>query len=223
MFKRQRLPVVAVAPDEKLADVQVLQCNNVEAGMLLAEHLVDLGHTRIAFAGGPTHSIDSRHRLRGLREGLARRRLRLDPALVYSCGSWELEAGTAFAQSLLGRPLPMTAIVFANDALALGVLRVAHERGIRVPDDVSVAGFDGLPLGTISWPSLTTVAQPIRDMGRVACRRLFEAIAQPGSVEQIQFRMTLVPRESTGTARAVGRPRLQPVPRPGSAATGEPS
>ncbi len=218
-----RLPVVAVAPDEKLADVQVLQCNNVEAGMLLAEHLVDLGHTRIAFAGGPTHSIDSRHRLRGLREGLARRRLRLDPALVYSCGSWELEAGTAFAQSLLGRPLPMTAIVFANDALALGFLRVAHERGIRVPDDVSVAGFDGLPLGTISWPSLTTVAQPIRDMGRVACRRLFEAIAQPGSVEQIQFRMTLVPRESTGTARAVGRPRLQPVPRPGSAATGEPS
>ncbi|MFO7302305.1 MAG: LacI family DNA-binding transcriptional regulator [Acidobacteriota bacterium] len=218
-----RLPVVAVAPDEKLADVQVLQCNNVEAGMLLAEHLVDLGHTRIAFAGGPTHSIDSRHRLRGLREGLARRRLRLDPALVYSCGSWELEAGTAFAQSLLGRPLPMTAIVFANDALALGFLRVAHERGIRVPDDVSVAGFDGLPLGTISWPSLTTVAQPIRDMGRVACRRLFEAIAQPGSVEQIQFRMTLVPRESTGTARAVGRPRLQPVPRPGPAATGEPS
>ena len=218
-----RLPVVAMAPDEKLADVQVLQCNNVEAGMLLAEHLVDLGHTRIAFAGGPTHSIDSRHRLRGLREGLARRRLRLDPALVYSCGSWELEAGTAFAQSLLGRPLPMTAIVFANDALALGFLRVAHERGIRVPDDVSVAGFDGLPLGTISWPSLTTVAQPIRDMGRVACRRLFEAIAQPGSVEQIQFRMTLVPRESTGTARAVGRPRLQPVPRPGSAATGEPS
>lgn len=217
-----RLPVVAVAPDERLADVQVLHCNNVEAGGLIAEHLADLGHSRVAFAGGPAHSIDSKHRLRGIREGLARRRLRLDPALVFSCGGWELEAGTTFAQSLLGRPLPMTAIVFANDALALGFLRVAHERGIRVPQDVTVTGFDGLPMGALSWPSLTTVAQPIRDMGRVACRRLFEAIAQPGSVEQIQFRMTLLPRESSGRAPAsTDKVHLKPVARPEPAVSGE--
>jgi LacI family transcriptional regulator len=217
-----RLPVVSVAPDERLPDVQVLHCNNIEAGILIADHLVDLGHTRIAFVSGPAHSIDSKHRLRGVREGLVRRRLRLDPALVYSCGSWALEAGTTFAQALLGRPLPMTAIIFANDALALGFLRVAHERGVRVPQDVSVAGFDGLPQGAIAWPSLTTVAQPIRDMGRVACRRLFEAIAVPGSVEQIQFRMTLVPRESTGAAAAgAAQARLQPVVRTGSGVAGE--
>lgn len=217
-----RLPVVAVAPDERLPDVQVLHCNNFEAGILIAEHLVDLGHTRIAFAAGPPHSIDSKHRLRGVREGLARRKLRLDPALIYSCGGWALEAGTTFGQSLLGRPLPMTAIVFANDALALGFLRVAHERGVRVPQDVSVTGFDGLPLGAISWPSLTTVAQPIRDMGRVACRRLFEAIAQPGAVEQIQFRMTLVPRESSAPVPATGeKVRLQPVPGPVTRLVGE--
>jgi LacI family transcriptional regulator len=208
-----RLPVVAVAPDERLADAQILQCNNVEAGALIADHLVGLGHTRIAFVGGPAHSIDSKHRLRGVREGLARHKLRLDSALVYSCGDWALEAGTTFAQSLFGRPLPMTALIFANDALALGFLRVAHERGVRVPDDISVAGFDGLPLGTISWPSLTTVAQPIRDMGRVACRRLFEAIATPRPAESIQFRMTLVPRESTGPAPTAGRAFLQPVVR----------
>jgi LacI family transcriptional regulator len=216
-----RLPVVAVAPDERLADVQVLHCNNFEAGVLIAEHLADLGHTRIAFAGGPAHSIDSKHRLRGVREGLARRKLRLDPAMVFSCGSWAFEAGTTFAQSLLGRPLPMTAMVFANDALALGFLRVAHERGVRVPQDISVTGFDGLPLGALSWPSLTTVAQPIRDMGRVACRRLFEAIAQPGAVEQIQFRMTLLPRESSGRAPvSTETVRLQPVLRPGAVSGG---
>jgi LacI family transcriptional regulator len=216
-----RLPVVAVAPDERLADVQVLHCNNFEAGVLIAEHLADLGHTRIAFAGGPAHSIDSKHRLRGVREGLARRKLRLDPAMVLSCGSWAFEAGTTFAQSLLGRPLPMTAMVFANDALALGFLRVAHERGVRVPQDISVTGFDGLPLGALSWPSLTTVAQPIRDMGRVACRRLFEAIAQPGAVEQIQFRMTLLPRESSGRAPvSTETVRLQPVLRPGAVSGG---
>lgn len=217
-----RLPVVAVAPDERLPDVQVLHCNNVEAGSLVADHLADLGHVRIAFAGGPPHSLDSKHRLRGLREGLARRRLRLESSLVFSCGGWELDAGTAFAKSLLGRPLPMTAIVFANDALALGFLRVAHERGVRVPQDISVIGFDGLPLGAISWPALTTVAQPIRDMGRVACRRLFEAIAAPGTVEQIQFRMTLVPRESTGRAQATAeRGHLQPVLRAEPVAGGE--
>ena len=208
------IPLVAVAPDERLPDVQVLHCNNIEAGSQVAEHLVDLGHTWVAFAGGPPHSLDSRHRLRGVREGLERRGLKLDPAMIFSCGGWELEAGTTFAQSLLGRPLPMTAIIFANDALALGFLRVAHERGVRVPQDVSVTGFDGLPLGALSWPSLTTVAQPIRDMGRVACRRLFEAIVQPGSVEQIQFRMTLLPRESSGRAPAVAeKSRLHPVVR----------
>jgi len=217
-----KLPVVVVAPDERLPDVQVLNCNNVEAGGMIADHLADLGHTRIAFAGGPAHSLDSRHRLRGLREGLARRRLRLDPSLIYSCGGWAIETGTTFARSLLGRPLPMTAIVFANDALALGFLRVAHERGVRVPQDVSVAGFDGLTLGALSWPSLTTVAQPIRDMGRVACRRLFEAIAAPGKVEQIQFRMTLLPRESSARIVPVTeKGHLKPVVRSDLAAGGE--
>ncbi len=218
-----RLPTVVVAPDETTTDVQVLHCLNVEAGASLANHLADLGHTRIAFAGGPDHAIDSRHRLRGLRDGLARRRIRLDPALVFSCGSWAYAAGVSFAEGLLDAPLAMTALVCANDALALGVMRVAHERGVRVPQTLSVAGFDGLPLGGLSWPSLTTVAQPIREMGRVACRRLFEVIADPERIEKIQFRMQLVPRESTGPAPAVGsRPRrLQVVshdPRPAETA-----
>jgi LacI family transcriptional regulator len=208
------LPIVAVVPDEMATDVPVLQCNNLEAGELAADHLVGLGHASIAFAGGPPHSLDSKHRLRGLREGLARRGHRLDPALVFSCGGWEQEAGAAFATMLLDKPLGVTAVVFANDALALGFLRVAHERGVRVPKDVSVLGFDGLPFGALAWPSLTTVAQPMREMGRVACRRLFDAIADPGRIEKIQFRMHLVARESTGPAPALaprGR-QLRAVP-----------
>jgi LacI family transcriptional regulator len=212
------LAVVSVNPDERVHDVQTLQCNNVEAGELIAHHLADLGHTQIAFAGGPPHSTDSKQRLRGLTDGLAARGIELDPALILSCGSWEQEAGTAFGRALLGRPLPMTALVFANDALALGFLRVAHERRVRVPNDLSVAGFDGLAAGALSWPSLTTVAQPTRDMGRVACRRLFETIADPSRVERIQFRMSLVARESTGravTPAAAQSPvLLHPVLRP---------
>jgi LacI family transcriptional regulator len=207
------LAVVTVNPDERLHDVQMLQCNNLEAGELVAHHLADLGHTRIAFAGGPAHALDSKQRLRGLTDGLAARGIALDPAMVMSCGSWDQEAGTIFGQSLLGRPLPMTAIVFANDALALGFLRVAHERSVRVPADLSVVGFDGLAAGALAWPSLTTVAQPTRDMGRVACRRLFEAIATPGREEKIQFRMTLVVRESTGPAPAQAA-AVHPFPAP---------
>lgn len=217
------LPVVSINPDERMHDVQTLQCNNVEAGELVAQHLVDLGHSRVAFAGGPGHSLDSKQRLRGLREGLGRRGVRIDPALVLSCGSWDLDAGIAFGQSLLGRPLPMTAIVFGNDALALGFLRVAHERNVRVPQDLSVIGFDGLPAGALSWPSLTTVAQPIRDMGRIACRRLFEAIVNPERVEKIQFRMTLLARESSGPAPALrtGSTHLHAVTRVAASAEGE--
>jgi LacI family transcriptional regulator len=133
-----------------------------------------------------------------LREGLAGRGIQLDAAHVYSCGSWEIEAGSSFATELLSQKLPVTALVFANDALALGFMRVAHERGVRIPDNLSVVGFDGLPFGALAWPSLTTVVQPIREMGRVACRRLFESIAHPGRVEKVQFRMELLVRESSG-------------------------
>jgi LacI family transcriptional regulator len=81
-------------------------------------------------------------------------------------------------------------------------MRVAHERGIRIPQDLSVVGFDGLPFGALAWPSLTTVVQPIREMGRVACRRLFEAIASPGRIEKVQFRMELLVRESSAPPAA---------------------
>ena len=196
-----RLPVVAVVPDETTPEAQVLQCNNIEAGAAVAEHLADLGHQRIGFVGGPAHSIDSKHRLRGLREALSLRGIRLDPDAVYSCGSWEIEAGAVFAHEVLGPRLAITALVFANDALALGFMRVAHERGVRIPQDLSVVGFDGLPFGAIAWPSLTTVVQPIQEMGRVACRRLFEAIAHPGRIEKVQFRMELLVRESSAPPR----------------------
>jgi LacI family transcriptional regulator, galactose operon repressor len=208
-----QLPTIAVVPDETVDHVQLLRCNNVAAGTLAANHLADLGHTRIAFAGGPEHSIDSKHRLRGLREGLAARGIRLDPKAVFACGSWEVSAGTTFAQAFLEQPLSVTAIVLANDVLAFGFMRVAQQRGIKMPQELSIVGFDGLPEGALFYPALTTVSQPMREMGRVACRRLFEAIEDPGRIEKTEFAMELVVRESTGPAgplKPIER-RLRPV------------
>jgi LacI family transcriptional regulator len=194
------VPVVAVAPDETVPQALVLRCNNLAGGTLVAQHLAELGHRRIAFAGGPAHASDSKHRLRGLREGLEARGITLDPEFVVACDTWEVESGSALAEQWLAKPFPMTAVVFANDALAFGFMRVALRHGIRMPADLSVIGFDGLPEGALLFPALTTVAQPMRDMGRVATERLFDALGDPGRVERVEFPVDLLIRESTGPA-----------------------
>ena len=208
-----QLPVVAVVPDENVAHVQVLRSNNLAAGALVADHLANLGHRDVAFASGPKHSIDSQHRLHGLRDGLSRRGVRLSIDHVYPCKSFDVEAGARLAEDLLARPLEVTAIVMANDALAFGFMGIAIRRGIRMPADLSIVGFDGLPQGTLVYPALTTVAQPIQEMGRVACQRLLETIGAPGRIEKIEFPMQLIVRESTAPPPNLPRkPRhLRPV------------
>lgn len=210
-----QLPAVIIAPDEISTDVQVVRCNNIAAGAAAGAHLASLGHRRIAFGGGPPHSIDSKHRLRGLREELARRGMPLPEELVFVCGSYASDAGERFAREFFEAQADATAVVLANDALAVGFMRVAQQRGVRMPQHLSVMGFDGLPLGALLCPALTTVSQPMREMGRIACRRLFEAIEAPGRTETIEFPMTLIVRESTGPA-AAARPALHLVLPPGA-------
>ena len=206
-----QLPTVIVAPDEIATDVQVVRCNNLAAGAAVARHLTALGHTRIAFAGGPEHSIDSKHRLRGLRDELSRRRIRLEPRHVFVCGSYTSDAGERFATRFFEEAIDATALVLANDALAFGFMRVALQRGVRMPDDLSIVGFDGLAQGALLCPALTSVFQPMRLMGRVACSRLFESIEGPGRTELTEFPMELIERESTGPARAAGASPLHLV------------
>ena len=193
-----QLPVISVAPDEIVRQVHVVRCNNIAAGAAVADHLVALGHRKIGFAGGPEHSIDSRHRLRGLQNRLKQLSAPLEPARIWWCGSYDAAAGIAFARTLLATPLACTSLVMGNDALALGFLRVAQQRGIRIPESLSIVGFDNLPEGALLWPGLTTVAQPMREMGRTACRRLFESINANLETRPIEYPMELVVRESTG-------------------------
>ena len=89
-------------------------------------------------------------------------------------------------------------------------MRVALQRGVRMPQQLSVLGFDGLPAGALFYPALTTVSQPMREMGRVACCRLFEAIETPGRIESTEFAMALIERESTGPAPGAQRAAAAP-------------
>ena len=210
LFRRAvkaQLPVVAVVPDENVPDADVLRSNNLAGGALVADHLVNLGHRHIAFAGGPKHSIDSKHRLRGLQEQLANRGATLASDHIYSCDSFEFDSGTAFAEQFLSRPLDVTALVMANDALAFGFMHFALRRGVKIPEELSLVGFDGLPEGALVYPALTTVAQPMQEMGRVACQRLLELLGTPRRLEKIEFPMLLVVRESTTQPLASARVR----------------
>ena len=123
-----QLPTVQVAPHEILRMAAVIRGDNLTAGRTVASHLASLGHRVVGFAGGPRYSLDSQHRLRGLRDELRRRGVALHARSTAFCGSYQAEAGARFAQKLLERPLDVTAMVFGNDALALGFMCVAQQR-----------------------------------------------------------------------------------------------
>jgi len=198
-----QLPIVAVAPDETLTDVAVLRADNIVAGRTLGAHLAELGHRRVGFAGGPSVSVESRHRLQGLRAELAKRGIQMRKQDVCFCASYDAEEGAAYAQTFLRQPTPPTAVVLGSDALAIGFIRAARQRGVQVPGDLSVAAFDGIPEGARSWPGLTTMVQPMREMGRDACRHLFRAIGAADQRTIVSYSMTLVVRESTTVPRTV--------------------
>jgi LacI family transcriptional regulator len=200
-----QLPIVAVAPDETLRDVSVLRADNIGAGRMLGAHLAEFGHRWVAFAGGPHASVESRHRLQGLREEVGKRGVQMRDEDVCFRASYEADEGAAFAQTFLRRRTRPTAVVLGNDALAIGFIRAVQQQGINVPADLSVAGFDGIPEGAWSWPGLTTMAQPMREMGRDACRRLFLEIGAGEDRTNVEYAMTLVVRESTSVARTEAR------------------
>ncbi|MGI5239006.1 LacI family DNA-binding transcriptional regulator [Dactylosporangium sp. CA-139066] len=170
---------------------------NFAGGTQATEHLVALGHRRIGFAGLPAQIAASRERLHGYRNALELAGIDADPSLVVH-GGFTAAAGCRMALELLARPDPPTAIFAACDGAAFGVFEAARQLGRRVPQDLSIVGFDDIEPAKLSSPPLTTVHQPIADMGRVALRTL-HTLARGGTPDSphIQLATHLVVREST--------------------------
>jgi LacI family transcriptional regulator len=191
-------PVVVVDP-LRVRDTRCITIGttNFTGGVTAAEHLLSLGHRRIGHAGGP-HSFDSSHaRLAGLSSALRKERIELDETLV-THGAFTYDAGRQAAHELLDRPDRPTAIFAASDEIALGVMEEARRRSIRIPQDLSVVGFDDTFVASHSVPPLTTVAQPLLEMGRVATRSLAQMIANDVvSTRHIDLATRLVVRDST--------------------------
>jgi DNA-binding LacI/PurR family transcriptional regulator len=202
--RKAHIPMVFVAPDENYEAGPVFKTHNREGAVQLARHLVQLGHRRVGFLGGPQASVDSRDRLRGLRDGLGEAGLTVNKALISYAESYTSEEGVPYARRWLklAKARQPTAVACGNDSLALGFMRTVLQAGVRVPNEVSVTGFDGVTEGALYWPGLTTVKQPSHDLGMAACKLLLRTIeggpADPTA--RVDLPPQLVVRESTGPA-----------------------
>lgn len=183
------------------ASIRSVGTTNWQGGVTAARHLVELGHRRIAAIGGPDDLWSCRARLDGYRAALRRAGLPVDEALV-RCDHLTANGGLRQATELLGLPEPPTAIMAGNDAQAFGVLQALAERGLRAPDDVSVTGFDDLPIATWASPPLTTIRQPLAAMAATAFWMLTSAGAEAQTrPRHVELDTSLVIRGSTAPLR----------------------
>lgn len=161
-----------------------------------ARHLVDLGHTRIGFIAGPKGFRSRKERQEGFVEGLRSKGLSLAKELCVD-GAYTFESGVAAAETLLSRKARPTAIFASNDEMAAGVYQVARQRGLSIPGNLSVVGFDDTPVSSRLWPALTTVRWPILEMGRAAAAKLIRSSEAPAMETVEPFPAHFVRRGST--------------------------
>ncbi|MFD5560763.1 LacI family DNA-binding transcriptional regulator [Kitasatospora griseola] len=201
------IPFVVLDPAGDPADgVPAVGTGNWQGGLAATRHLLDLGHRRIAVISGPSGMMCSRARVDGYRTALETARLPVDPELIHE-GDFHHEAGYAAARALLTRDDRPTAIFAGNDLQALGVYEAARELGLRVPQDLSVVGFDDLPLARWVGPPLTTVRQPLVEMAETAARLAVElGRGEHPAATRVDLATSLVVRASTAPPPADSPP-----------------
>ena len=199
------LPTVAVAGHKVFPGVTNIVLDHRHAARMALQHLVDLGHTRIAFLKGSRFSSDSEVRWNAILEVARELNLEVKPELTVQIDIDDPtpQLGYPFAKQLLQRRVPFTALFAYNDLSAIGAIRAFQEEGLRVPDDISVVGFDDIQGAAYNTPSLTTVRQPLVRMGAIAAQTLLERIEnKKNEPREIAIEPELVVRESTGKLSA---------------------
>jgi LacI family transcriptional regulator len=179
-------------------DVDVVLSDNRQGGYLATRHLIDLGHSRIACLAGPSNVTPSSERVTGYLQALREAGLAPDEKLIVS-GNFRAESGFQIIQDLLRLPEPPTAVFASNDLMAIGAMRAAAQNGLRVPEDISIVGFDDIELASYVIPALTTVRQPKSEMGKAAVELLIrQTKTGKGSADYTMLENKLIIRDSTG-------------------------
>jgi LacI family transcriptional regulator len=192
---------VVIDPRLPLDDrIPAVSAANSSGADQVTRHLLELGHRRIAAITGPRDWLATEERRRGYHAALASAGILPDPALEIEA-DFEIAGAARATQALLDRPDPPTAIFAFNDNLAIGTIQAVHARGLRVPEDLSVAGFDDSEHASLITPALTTVRQPLAEMGRTAVNLLRRLIdGQRVETLHVELGTRLVVRDSTGPA-----------------------
>jgi LacI family transcriptional regulator len=201
-FNDAGVPCVVIDPvDLPGPQVPSVGATNWAGGMDATRHLIELGHRRIGVVGGLPHLLCSRARIDGYRAAIETAGLTVDPTLVRH-GDFHHAGGFARACELLDLPEPPTAIFAGSDIQALGVVEAARARGLDVPGDLSVVGFDDLPLASWVSPPLTTVRQPLADMGHTAVAMLTDLMeGRSLRSNRVELATELVVRASAAAPR----------------------
>ncbi|KIL41274.1 transcriptional regulator [Gordoniibacillus kamchatkensis] len=197
-LQSRSVPLAMIAREASSLAVDTVVADDFVGGVLAAEHLVSLGHKRLAVLSENLKVSSSRERIRGFRQGLADVGVSFDDNSIVIC-EYKVEEGKRGALELLqrGGERP-TAIFCCNDLLAIGAIQAAKEAGVRVPEDLSIVGFDDTILATVTDPPLTTVAQPMEHMGKLVFKLILGHLQNKDSIRQrIVLRPELTIRQST--------------------------
>jgi LacI family transcriptional regulator len=209
---RLPVPVVAISGQSRTAGVTNIVLDHAAAVRLAVEHLVHLGHSRIAVIKGQAFSSDTDSRWNAILAAARKLNAPIDPHLTVQLEGdvASPELGYAVTRELLSRGHRFTALFAFNDISAIGAMRAVREAGLRIPDDVSIVGFDDIQSAAFQQPGLTTVRQPLRRMGELAAEIVLRRIGDPKKslhAKQITVEPELIVRGSTAPATGTGRVR----------------
>ncbi len=203
LSEKLALPTVAVAGHRRVEGLTNIILDHTRAAHLALEHLRDLGHQEIAFIRGQTVSSDSSVRWDAICEVAQQLGIHIRPELTIQLEGFDSTPGIGytFTKQLLARKHSFTALFAYNDIAAIGAIWAFHEAGLRVPEDISVVGFDDIPGAAYANPGLTTVRQPLVKMGQIAAQTVVDLIEGRGEyVPEIAIEPEFVIRQSTGSA-----------------------
>lgn len=201
----EEYPVVLTADYLEGVAIPTVTIDNVSSARTATEHLINLGHQRIAHITGPIHLLVSQDRLKGYRQALLQNELDVDNILIQE-GDFSHESGYNQMNKLLALEHPPTAVFAANDEMATGVIKAAKDKGLSVPKDIAVVGFDNIKLSYIYEPGITTIAQPMFDMGKKAMELLLQQInGEEMPKKQHVLESELIIRESCGSQNKKNR------------------
>jgi LacI family transcriptional regulator/LacI family repressor for deo operon, udp, cdd, tsx, nupC, and nupG len=196
---RNGVPIVAMDRRLRPFDVDTVLVDNVKGAYQATSHLIHLGHRRIGLIGGPSRITTGRERREGYEKAVSEHGAELDQSLI-KIGDFKQDSGYQRACELLEMDDPPTAIFTANNLMTLGALNAIHEKGLNIPQDVAIVGFDDMPWATSLNPPLTAVAQPTYELGQVAAEMLLARIAdRDHPIQEIKLETALIIRQSCGS------------------------